>query len=157
MASRSDRYVSLRFRPLWVYIEGIREFCAQYCQVTFGNPELVERFRIVSHEALENAVRLSADADNDEVTVELFSDGRSVVMSVTNSASRKDAGVLKQELEVVYQKSPSQSYSDAIGRALATPDGSTRLGLARMRAEGQVDLELKQDGGRIQLVARATL
>jgi hypothetical protein len=153
-----QRFVSLKFRPLWAYIDGIREFCAFFCEATFGDPEMVERFRIVSHEALENAVKYSAAPAEDEVELEIYADEKHVNLTIINTASPEDIKILKEELGIVYSQAAEQAYAEAIERAMTLPEDSSRLGLARMRAEGRVELSIEEeDAGRLRLTAKAEL
>ena len=53
----------MRFRPVWAYIDGIREFCRFFCATTFSG-DVAERASVVVQETLENAVKYSTDGEN---------------------------------------------------------------------------------------------
>ena len=148
----------MRFRPAWAYIDGIREFGRFFCKTTFEEPAVAERVRIVLQEALENAVKYSTRGPESELELSISSDGKSLEISVCSMPDPAHAQSLKRELEELYSREPEQAYLSAFERASEDPDASARLGLARIRFEGNVDLSLtEEEGGRIRVTASGAL
>jgi hypothetical protein len=147
----------MRFRPAWAYIEGIREFGKFFCTTTFGATELGERAQVVIQEALENAVKYSMQGNNSELTLMITGDTSSIEIAVTSRPDPEHVDYLKEEIEAIRTTDPAEAYLAACERAAENPDAASRLGLARMRLEGQVELSVKQeDDGRICVTARGT-
>lgn len=147
----------MRFRPAWAYIEGIREFGRFFCQVTYGATDMGERARVVLQEALENAVKYSTGEDT-ELEVMITAIEGQLEFSVSSLPDPKHLPQLKAELEQLAATDPEEAYLAAFVRASEQPDAASRLGLARMRYEGGVELSAREeDGGRIRVTARAKL
>ena len=152
--------VFMRFRPAWAYIEGIREFGRFFCVTTFGTIPLAERARVVLQEALENAVKYSSKADDSELELLIQTDGgdpdQFLDLKATSFKARRDTQV---------GALPHSSRRSGAGLPRGhppcielRPDTATRLGLARIRYEGAVELSLhEQEGGRIRLTATGKL
>jgi hypothetical protein len=146
----------IRFRPLWDYIEVARELGRAFCQGTFANAALAERARLVIQEALENAVKYSAPGPESELELQISTEGEHVEFSVGSRPDPAHLQSLRQELERVCASEPHQAYLEAMTRAAMDPDASARLGLARMRFEGNVELSVVEEpDGRIRLTAKS--
>lgn len=149
--------VHVRLRPLWAYIEGIREFGAFFCETTFDKEDLVERVRLVTHELLENAVKYSR-TEWSEIEFSIRAERDTFQISVTNYATKESADCLEQDLDFVLSEAAESSYRSAIKRAAGGPQGQSKLGLARIRYEGQVDLSIRRDDqGMVCVTAKGNL
>jgi hypothetical protein len=150
--------VFMRFRPAWAYIDGIREFGRFFCQTTFGAQELADRACVVIQETLENAVKYSTSDADSELELSIESDGRSIEFSVSSVPDAAHLRSLREELDGLRTLDPEQAYLAAFIRASNEPEASARLGLARIRYEGGVELSMKEEaGGRVRITARGKL
>lgn len=146
--------VLMRFRPAWAYIDGIREFGRFFCKTTFGTEELAERACVIIQETLENAVKYSTDSPNSELELKIHAEGERIVFSVSSLPDPEHIERLRSELSGLHSLDPKQAYLAAFQRASDEPDAAARLGLARIRYEGDVELSLKEEaGGRIRITA----
>ncbi len=65
---------------------------------------------------------------------------------------------LSEELNGIQTLDPEQAYLAAFIRASNEPEASARLGLARIRYEGGVELSMQEEsGGRIRITATGKL
>lgn len=150
--------VLVRFRPAWVYIDGIREFGRFFCAATFNRPELADRAQVMIQETLENAVKYSDRDSVSELEMIMTLDGTELVVSVCSIPKVEHYGSLKKELDQLYLLDPEQAYLAAFERASRDPTASARLGLARLRFECKADLSVtEEEGGKIRVTARAVL
>ena len=146
--------VFMRFRPAWAYIDGIREFARFFCETTFGGPDLAERARVVIQETLENAIKYSTSTPDSELELSIESDGQNIEFSVTSMPDAAHARSLREELSGIHSLDPEQAYLAAFARASNDPATAGRLGLARIRYEGGVELSLKEEkNGRLRVTA----
>ncbi len=142
----------------WAYIDGIREFGRFFCQTTFGTQELADRACVVIQETLENAVKYSTNSADSELELTIESDGLSIEFSVSSKPDVSHLSSLREELNGLQTLDPEQAYLAAFIRASNEPEASARLGLARVRYEGGVELSMKEEGGgRIRITARGKL
>jgi hypothetical protein len=150
--------VFMRFRPAWTYIDGIRDFGRFFCQATFGTPELADRACVIIQEVLENAVKYSRRTEDSELEMSIDSDGSNILFSVSSPPDEEHLRTLRQELTGLHALDPQQAYLAAFLRASNEPDAPARLGLARVRFEGEVELSLTEEpNGRIRLTAKGKL
>ena len=153
-----DRLIVIRFRPVWAYIDAVREFGRVFCETTFPARKIAERVRVVIQEALENAVKYSVQGDRSELEVLIRSDGQQIEISVESTPDAEHLDTLKAELETLYSKPPQEAYLAAFERAATSKRRAARLGLARIRFEGGVDIAMHEEpGGRIRLTASGAL
>jgi hypothetical protein len=146
--------VTMRFRPAWTYIDGIRDFGEFFCRTTFAESDVADRACVVIQETLENAIKYSRDDSDSELELTIAASGNTIEFSVTSKPSEEHLGSLKEELERLNHLEPEQAFMSALERAQNEPSASARLGLARMRYEGAVELKLAdQPDGRIRLTA----
>jgi len=150
--------VFMRFRPAWAYIDGIREFGRFFCQTTFGTRELADRACVVLQETLENAVKYSSNSSDSELELSIESDGSSIEFSVSSLPDAAHLSSLREEMNGLSTLDPEQAYLAAFVRASNEPESSARLGLARIRYEGGVELSMQEEpGGRIRITATGKL
>jgi hypothetical protein len=150
--------VLMRFRPAWAYIDGIREFGRFFCETTFGTPELAERARVIIQETLENAVKYSTDTPDSELELMIRAQGGRIEFSVSSTPDPTHMVTLKDELASIEKLGPEEAYAAAFMRAASEPEAASRIGLARIRYEGNVELSLTEEpGGRIRLTAAGSL
>ncbi len=148
----------MRFRPAWTYIDGVREFVRFFCEKTFDGGDLAERARMVIQETLENAVKYSTQGERSELELSISRDDGHLEISVSSLPDPAHYDTLKQQLAEIQDTEPEQAYIKAFERAALNPSSSAQLGLARIRYEGGVELQLRdEDQGRIRIVARGKL
>ncbi|MDD9947290.1 MAG: ATP-binding protein [Myxococcales bacterium] len=150
--------VYIRLRPVWTYIDGIRDFTGFFCDHTFSEPKLAQRARVVMQETLENAIKYSLRGPESELEVAIHSTGDSLQISVSSTPDPQHLERLRSELTTMADKEPKQAYLDAFARAATSPEASAQLGLARICFEGEAELRLEeQENGRIRLTATGAI
>src|SRR5690349_1481675 len=137
--ARSDRLVQLRFKPLWLYVDAVREFCGFFARATFEDDGLGQRVGLIVHELIENAVRYG---DEQELEVRLERSQDDVVIRVINTTSDERAESLRKVFEELAKLPPADAYTRALQHASSLPASQSGLGLPRIRYEGRVELEL---------------
>lgn len=154
----NEHKIYMRFRPAWTYIDGIREFGHSFCTAALGQSEIGERVQVVIQEALENVVKYSLHGTNSELTISLDLDPVAIEIAVTSCPDPAHAAYLRDEIESMRGQDPEQAYLAAFQRAADNPEAASRLGLARMRLEGRVELFVTDAAdGRISVVARGNV
>ena len=157
-ATDSRPLVTMRFRPAWAYIDGIREFGRFFCETTFGAPDLAERACVIIQETLENAIKYSTKGPNSELELLILAEHGHIEFSVSSLPDPAHIQNLRSELTGLDKLAPEEAYLAAFLRAAREPERSGRLGLARIRYEGNVELSMKEEeGGRIRITALGRL
>ncbi len=143
----------MSFRPVWAYIDGVREFGRFFCETTFQRPELAERARVALQETLENAVTHSEHAAG-LLTLEISCDATELRISTISNASSEQIRVLRQEVEMLRAFDPEAGLLAAFARATREPESAPRLGLARLRYECRFDVHVHDEGdGLVRVTA----
>lgn len=146
-----SRLVELRFKPLWLYVDQVREFCGFFARATFEDAAVGDRVGLVVHELIENAIRYG---DEKELELRMERLEGSVVIRVANTTSDDRAQRLAAIFSEMMAVSPGDAYARALQSAAGRPSIESGLGLPRVRCEGQVDLELEIKPGRVCITAR---
>jgi hypothetical protein len=150
--------VAMRFRPAWTYIDGIRDFAEFFCRTTFVDSDVAERACVVVQETLENAIKYSSTDIDSELELSISATQHHIEFTITSKPDRSHLGSLRGELEALANAEPEVAFMAALERAQREPDASARLGLARMRYEGGVELKLEEvPDGRIRFIAAGKL
>jgi hypothetical protein len=150
--------IEVRFKPLWEYIEAIRHLGQSFCQTTFGKNAVSDRAQLIIQEALENAVKYSQSGPKSDLEILISSQEDCIEITVGSKPTPEDLASLREELQWICSTDPQTAYLEAFKRAAENPEGSARLGLARMRFEGGVELSMVETGdGRIRLTARGAI
>ena len=149
-----DRGVTIRFEPLWAYIDNVREFCRSFARTTFRAPEIGERVSLVIQELLENAAKYSVPGEASELQLRVKDGLSHVEVMVTSVPLKEHRDALVKELAMVNALDPETSYASAMRRAIERNDASSRLGLARIRHEGRFDLSIEDRGDQLRVIAK---
>ncbi len=147
------RLVQLRFKPIWLYLDTVREFCGFFARASFEDDRLGQRVAVIVHELVENAVRYGDDKEL-ELRIERKDD--SFVVCVVNTTSSERAEKLRHVLAELTSLAPGAAYERALRVAGSLPADQSGLGLARVRYEGAVELTLETSPGRVAITARGT-
>ncbi len=145
------RLVQLRFKPLWLYVDALRDFCGFFAKSSFEDERLGQRVGLVVHELVENAIRYG---DEGELELRIERNGASVSVLVANTATDDRAARLREVFQNLTSQSPVDAYQTALQRAPRLPQTESGLGLPRVRYEGQVELSLDTTPGRVCIIAQ---
>ena len=134
-------YVELRFGPRWTYISCVRKFVAGFFLIGLSDKERAEQISLAASELLENAVKYSSDEEAG-LYVRVARRGDEVDVSVRNPATAEQMAVLRREFALINSGNPEEVYLRRMEEAAQTQSQS-RLGLIRIRYEGQAVLRLE--------------
>jgi anti-sigma regulatory factor (Ser/Thr protein kinase) len=150
----------LRIDPGIPLVSVARRFVENALEKFLSDPDLVARVAMATHELLENAARYSRNACA-ELTVVMNRDeadpnGR-LTLRLSNTAGPKHIDRLKQSFaELDACDDPLMLYVGLMRRNAGNREISG-LGLARIRAEGEMTLGLEVEGEAVTIVAETGL
>lgn len=150
--------IELRFPPKRAFVTRIATMVRQFCRELIGEGDALSRVNMATHELVENVVKYSAGGLC-ELRVELRLDGPTPVVSIetANDVGGDALEALEQLLVAVQQAPDPVAYYDRTIRASANRRHGSGLGLARIRAEGEMELSHRIHGGRITIRAESAL
>src|SRR5262245_24752924 len=116
--------------------------------------DAIFRVAMTAHELLENAAKYASDGKARlEVSIKPRDEGAIVRVVVTNNAAQEHI----TELETCYAEmsaaKDAMAHYFSLMRVNAKAGAMSRLGLARVRAEGEMDIEVDVEGERVKVVA----
>lgn len=144
----------LNFRPNVELISLVRRFVSEFYDRVLTDRDAVARLALATHELLENAVKYSIDGAT-SLTIRVDRSGPQPVVSL-QIGNRGDPEHLKSVIDFFKElkdfKNPLDHYQHVMERTLALTEGSG-LGLARVRAEGEMNMTYEIDGDRVTIEA----
>lgn len=163
-APRSDRHaiasaaVFLAFEPSAGFVRRVIRWLTDFCQLTLRDLELVARLRLAVNELVENVVKYGMQP-NVRVEVELLErDGATVLRLSTRN--RANPEYLERAVHLLTQLRAAEdpiAYYDQLVRETAPKAGMSGLGLARIRAEGDLQLDFAVDGDELRIWVEAAV
>jgi two-component sensor histidine kinase len=144
----------LAFRPGIDLISSTRRYVADLLDHVLVDPDATSRVAMTIHELLENVFKYSVDGcASVDIAVGDRAEQKVVRIRATNRATEDRLLELTQRLdELRGAEDPVQLYYRIIAQSAKRKEGSG-LGLARIRAEGEMDLSYVVDGDLITIVA----
>jgi plasmid stabilization system protein ParE len=150
MSDGGQRLLSIHAAPSWELVDHVRTFVTAYCGLRYP-AFAAERIALASHELLENAVRFgSISSDIEYVLVEVSETTARV--EVTNEAVPARVRALVEHVQQLRAVDAARAYAQALRTAMGQ-SGVRMLGLARVRHEAGMEVEVRPEERRITVVA----
>jgi hypothetical protein len=143
--------MEVEFPPDWRVLRDLRAFVNKLVVAVADSPELAAQVSMVVTELAENAVKYS---DNSLSVVRLRVEPTStgIRCESENEASAAHIDQLERTLQTVNQGDPFDAYARAL-TAATEHDTSSRIGLARIRHEGNMTLHCVVKDSRVRIIA----
>src|SRR4051812_7477435 len=131
--------VFLAFEPSAAFMQRVIRWLTDFCQLTLADLEMVARLRLAVSELVENVVKYGMQP-NVSVEVALIErDGAALLRLGTRNRASPEYLERAVELLTELKNAPDPiAYYDALVRESAPKVGMSGLGLARIRAEGDL-------------------
>ena len=116
--------------------------------------DAIFRVAMTAHELLENAAKYASDGKARlELTVTPRDEGAIVRVVVTNNSTQEHIGHLGACYAEMNAAKDAMAHYFSLMRLNAKAGALSRLGLARVRAEGEMEIEVDVVGERVKVVA----
>jgi two-component sensor histidine kinase len=130
----------------------VRRFVEESFEGLAGDPDTMFRVSLAVHELLENAAKYSV-GDKTGLSVYFESAGHAASVTLTNRTTPEHIERLRACIkEIQDSPEPFLLYQTLMRRTFGVQEESG-LGLARIRAEGELDLSLEIEGSTVTIVA----
>jgi anti-sigma regulatory factor (Ser/Thr protein kinase) len=154
MTRIEEASLKLEFRPDIDLVSVVRRFVADFYTRILADPDAASRIALAVHELLENTVKHSIDGET-SVTIDVEEDGTSsaIIIAASNRAApehMRQVSLLLDEMD--RSQDPFSHYQSLLRKNARRTDGSG-LGLARIRAEGEMSMRYSIHDDRITIVA----
>ncbi|GEJ56503.1 ATP-binding protein [Anaeromyxobacter diazotrophicus] len=139
----------LRMCPVWVFVDEVRHFVESFCACAGVSPERESQLALATHELMQNAITHSTSACI-ELRLAIDAGRDAVEVSLTNDCSPGAPEALRSRLAALQAEPPLASYLHTMA---ADPRARGGLGLARVRYEAQLELDVTTEAGRLTVKA----
>ena len=143
--------VNLRFSPRWTYIGCVRRFVAGFFMIGLADDARAEQISMAASELLENAVKYASEEEA-SLQISITSAHGEIDVCVTNVSDADQVNILRREFALVTAGDASALYLRRMEEA-AKGQGTSRLGLVRIRHETGARLRLQVAGNRVSVHA----
>lgn len=134
-------------------VPDVRRFVESVHKRRMTGHDDIARVSMVAHELLDNAIKFSADGAA-MLDIKIV-DGTQVHITTRNRARSEDVAGLREITDgLISAPDPMLYYVELMSR---NPRARGGLGLGRVAAEGEMQLELVLDGDVVEVRARAIL
>jgi hypothetical protein len=150
--------LELAFRPQPEVIYALCEMVSRLCTPHVTDLDVVSRIRLATHELLENLVKYAVDGSASfSLRIQDVPLGRSIRLETANRASVQSVNDLRARLDALtLATDPIAHYDAVIMESLRRSSGSG-LGLARIRAEGEMRLYYAIEADRVLIVSETII
>jgi anti-sigma regulatory factor (Ser/Thr protein kinase) len=141
-ADARDIEVELTLRPTWSILPVVRNFVEQALGRSIDDPDLAYRLSMATHELFENAVKYAPAGARATLRLSVDVGQRQAWIAISNQSEPGHLANLRQQFaEMARSTDPLLYYCEMMRRHSRQRDVS-RLGLARIAAEGKMLLSL---------------
>ncbi|MGK3992438.1 hypothetical protein [Sorangium sp. So ce1024] len=149
-------FLCITFFPTERMANSVLRLVSSFCSMVVDDANACSRFYMAAHELAENIIKYSSGP---RVSLELALEERdgACVMKICarNEASPERLREVERRLfELKSAVDPVKHYDDLIIET-AMVEGVSGLGLARVRAEGGLDVDYKIEGNELTIIAHA--
>ncbi len=148
-------YFELVFQPSAILTTVVRRFIRDFYERIIGNDDSVARLALATHELLENAVKYGIPNEATTLSVELDQNAGIVSIQTNNRSNVEHIDVLRRRFADMKAAPDGFQFYQQLLRATAREASVSGLGLARIRCEGEMDVDLEVDGDRVRISAVA--
>jgi hypothetical protein len=139
-------------------VAAVSHLVSEFCRALVQDQDVADRFHMAAQELAENLVKYSSGATV-SLTAELFASGGDAVLELVarnHTTTEQLKAVERKLVELTTAPDPVEFYDRLIRETAPHADGSG-LGLARIRAEGEFDVDYKIEGSELTISVRASV
>jgi len=136
---RLRRFVSVEFSPSSGCLGSIVSMVTDFCRNVVDEPQTRFAFQLAAYELTENLVKYATgEKTRVSISIEGSVRGPVLVLTTVNDSTPERLEDVRKRLEAAETATdPIQHFDQLIQESIATP-GESRLGLGRLRAEGEL-------------------
>ncbi|WP_437585846.1 hypothetical protein [Sorangium sp. So ce1000] len=129
---------------------------SSFCRVVLDDESESSRFYMAAHELVENLIKYSSGPEVGlEFVLEEGEGARVLVIRARNEASPERLREVERRLSALKSASDPVKHYDELICETAMVEGGSGLGLARVRAEGGLEVDYAIEGNELTIIAQA--
>jgi anti-sigma regulatory factor (Ser/Thr protein kinase) len=149
-------YWLMNFRPNVELISVVRRFVSEFYDQILVDKDATSRVAMATHELLENAVKYSSDGET-SVCIDIVDDGTrsQIAIRIGNRARPDQVELVRTAFQEMKDMPDPDEYYQMVMRRTAKRKDRSGLGLARVRAEGEMTMACEiQDDNTVTILAQ---
>lgn len=135
-------FIEMIFGPRWTYIATVRTFLQNFLATTLADNKKADVISMAASELLENAVKY-ASSEGTKICVRHNKEDNKLYLLVENFSNKDNIDILMKEVAFINNGDPEKIYLKKMQEAALRTDGKSLLGLARIRYEGNTEIDIK--------------
>lgn len=158
MPTRAQANVSLSFIPSAELVSGVARVATDFCRLALKQTETASRIHLAVHELVENVIKYSTNFELSlDMEFEQQDDCTILKLSTKNRARAESLQqVVKLLTELKSADDPIAFYDRLLLEAAPKKVGSG-IGLARIRAEADFEVDFEIEGDELKVFIQATV
>lgn len=154
--ARAAVYIS--FEPSQRFVDQIVGWLTDFCHLTLEDLDVVSRLQLAVHELVENIVKYGSQSPvGVEVELQRTQTASILQLKTKNTATPERLQQAVRLLTDLRDAPDPIAYYDKLVRESAPVEGVSGLGLARIRAEGDLDIDFAVTGDELCVTVQATI
>jgi hypothetical protein len=150
--------LSIEFEPSQPLADGLIRWLTHFCELTLRDVEAAARIQMAVNELVENVVKYGMTPSvGVEVELEREGDVSLLTLRTRNRTTPERLAATISLLRALEEAPDPVAYYDQLVVASAPKPDVSGLGLARIRAEGDLEVHYKVQGDELCLSVAATL
>lgn len=142
----------LQLQPQPRMVSVVRRFVEESFEKMVGDADAVHRVSLAVHELLENAAKYAV-GDQTGLTVHFDAQGPTASIKLTNQTTPEHIARLRACIDAIQAAAEPFVHYRNLMRSTCSMDAESGLGLARIRAEGELNLSLEIRGNTVTIIA----
>lgn len=148
----AEASVTIDFPPSMAAVDRIIRWLSELCYLSPGDLDVTSRMELAIYELVENTVKYGTDSKvSVKVSVEDTEAGKLLKLSTHNQAAPERLGSAVRILTDLRETADPIAYYDQLILESAPRQGMSGLGLARIRAEAELELDFAVEGNRLSI------
>jgi hypothetical protein len=149
-------YFELVFRPSVTLTTLVRRFITDFYERVLREDDCAGRLALATQELLENAIKYGVDGDT-VLRIELDKSAGRVQVRTSNRSHPEHIAILQRHFEEMRAAPDAFKFYQQLLRSTMHETTGSGLGLARIRCEGDMEIDLTVDGDLVGVCANGCL
>jgi anti-sigma regulatory factor (Ser/Thr protein kinase) len=152
-------YFELNFKPNVALVSVVRRFVSEFYARFLSDPDGTSRVALATHELLENAVKYSKDGETTiriEVEPPASKEPKTVRVILRNRAELANIAAIREIVDGIAKAEDAFAFYQKLIAHKAKTKGDSGLGLARICAEGEMNVTYEVVDGDVTIIRATT-
>jgi hypothetical protein len=147
-------YFELVFRPSVILTTVVRRFITDFYERVLSDDDSTSRLALATQELLENAIKYGVAGDT-TLSIDFDRKTSSVRIRTSNRSDPDNIAILRRRFAEMSAAPDAFKFYQQVLRSSVHETVGSGLGLARIRCEGEMDLDLTVNGDLVGIMAVA--